>query len=473
MVSIADSARASGPQAKAAPVNPGRLALPVKFYFLMVMIPFAFFAGPLYLTGVRLILLLCVGPLTIMLLMGRFGRVMVPDIFFLLFIGWAAISFGVNHPDGVIEHIGSSGVEFWCGYLLGRCFIRTREQFISLCKTLSIMAALLLPLALYESQTGNPILIDMIRRIPGLRSEVIVHIEGRLGMERSQVIFAHPIHFGLFCSVAFSLTFVALEGLISGTRRIIFSLMIGLCTFLALSSGALLALVLQVFMIAWYTTFRHHERKWTYLLILFIMMYIAIDILSTRSPIKVFMSYATFSAHNAYWRGIIFEWGMMNIFGSEENNIPPAPWFGIGQNDWIRPHFMASGSVDNFWLATTLIYGVPAFVFLVIGYVSTLLRVGFRDFKGDDRLEKLRRSWMFTFCGLTFTLVTVHVWTTIYSFVFFMFGAGVWFLTAQPIREGEGDGLEGEDTGPARASRYTRFPVMPKSDLNLTRANSA
>lgn len=468
MASMTDSMSVpSSSGAQAAPSNPGRLALPVKLYFLMVMIPFAFFAGPLYLTGVRLVLVLAVLPLSIMLVSGRYGRLMVPDIFFMLFMCWVAISFGTNHPDGVIEHLGSSGVEFWCGYLLGRCFIRTREQFITLCKTLSIMAALLLPLALYESQTGTPILIDMIRRIPGIRSEVIVHIEGRLGMERSQVIFAHPIHFGLFCSVAFSLTFVALEGVIGTTRRILFSAMIGFATFLALSSGALLALALQIFMIAWYFTFRKHEWKWTYLLILFVLMYIVIDVLSTRSPIRVFMTYATFSAHNAYWRGIIFEWGMMNIFGSNENNIPPAPWFGIGTNDWVRPHFMVSGSVDNFWLATTLIYGVPAFVFLVIGYLSTLFRVGLRDFTGDDRLEMLRRSWMFTFCGLTFTLVTVHVWTTIYSFVFFMFGAGVWFLTAQTNNSDE-DTEKSAKTTPVRASRYTRFPVVPHPDHKVT-----
>ncbi|MEM1340684.1 MAG: O-antigen ligase domain-containing protein [Pseudomonadota bacterium] len=472
MVSIADSARApSRGSAQAAPAPSGRLALPVRIYLLMVMIPFAFFAGPLYMTGVRLILLLVVAPLTVMLLSGRFGRLMVSDIFFMLFLFWVTLSLTLNHPDRVIEQVGSRGVEFWGGYLLGRCFIRTREHFITLCKTLSVLAALLLPLALYESQTGNPILIDMIRRIPGIRSEVIVNIEGRLGMERSQVIFAHPIHFGLFCSVAFALTFVALDGLLSTTRRILFSLMIGFATFLALSSGALLALALQIFMIGWFFVFRDHERKWTYLLILFVLMYIAIDILSTRSPIRVFMSYATFSAHNAYWRAIIFEWGMMNIFGSVENNIPPAPWFGIGLNDWVRPHFMPSGSVDNFWLATALLYGVPALILLLIGYVSTLFRVGWRDFTGDDRLEKLRRSWMFTFCGLSFTLATVHVWTTIYSFVFFMFGAGIWFLNAQPMRDGESQDSD-KTTVPERVSRYTRFPVAPKADLGPARARS-
>lgn len=475
MVSIPDrSARTRPGTAAANPAKSARLPLPIKAYLLMVMIPFAFFAGPIYLTGVRLVLLMAAPVLTVMLLSGRFGRIMAPDIFFLLYLCWVALSFGTNHPDRLIEHVGSTGVEFWGGYLLGRCFIRSREQFIALCKTLSLLAAALLPLALYESQTGNPIVIDMIRRIPGLRSEAIVTIEGRLGLERSQVIFAHPIHFGLFCSVAFSLTFVGLEGLISGTRRIVFSVVIGLCTFMALSSGALLALLLQVIIIGWYTVFRTHTRKWTYILILFVLMYIAIDLLSTRTPVRVFMTYATFNPHTAYWRGIIFEWGVMNIFGSEENNIPPAMWLGIGLNDWVRPHFMPSSSVDNFWLLTAMVYGMPGLVVLLAGYLSTMFRVGWRDFKGDLQLERMRRAWVFTFAGLTFTLITVHVWTTIFSFVFFMFGAGIWFLTTEPRRAGDADGDSAPpDEPPARRVRYTRFPVTPKSDPSPTRANLA
>ena len=55
-----------------------------------------------------------------------------------------------------------------------------------------------------------------------------------------------------------------------------------------------------------------------------------------------------------------------------------------------------------------------------------------RDFSADLILTLLRRAWVFTFLGLSFTLTTVHVWTNVYSFVFFMFGAGIWLITAMP-----------------------------------------
>ena len=469
--SVRNAARPSGKAAQANPAKAGRLPLPIKIYLCMVMVPFGFFAGPIYLTGVRLVLVLATPILTVLLLSGRFGKIRLADICFLMFLGWAALAYGIHHPEDLLEHIGSQGVEFIGGYLLARCFIRTREQFVTLCKTLAILAALLLPLGLLESQTGDPIALRLIQSIPGMRAPAIVTIEGRLGLERSQVIFAHPIHFGLFCTVAFSLTFVALKGIISNTRRYITAAVVGLCTFLALSSGALLALFLQMFMIFWFVVFRTHSKKWLYLLFLFMLAYVAIDILSTRPPIRVFMSYATFSAHTAYWRGIIFEWGVMNIFGSVENNIPASPWIGIGHNDWVRPFFIRSPSVDNFWLLTTMNYGVPALVMLLVGYVITIFRVGFRDLKGDTQLENMRRAWVFTFAGLTFTLITVHIWTTIYSFVFFMFGAGIWFLSAEPRREDAEP--ETQDTPAEPHSGYTRFPAKTRPDIQLARGNSA
>ena len=441
-------------------------------YLVAVMVPIGFFAGPLYLTLVRVVLLLSVVPLTVMLFTGRFGRVMLPDIFFMLFLMWAVMAFGMHHPEDVIEHMGANGLEFWGGYMLGRGLIRTREQFITLCKALGVMVGLTLPLAMMESQTGTPIVLELIRSVPGLHTVADVRHELRMGLERSQVVFIHPILYGLFCSVAFSLTLVGLQGTLGDTRRWIVATVVAICAFLSLSSGAVLALLLQIFMLGWYLVFRKHEWKWTYVLILFILAYIAIDLLSNRTPVRVFMTYATFNPHTAYWRGLIFEWGIMNVVGSVENNIPPAPWIGIGQNDWVRPSFMYSGSFDNFWLLTAVTYGIPAFAFLSIGYGVTLFRVGFRNFKGDTQLESLRRAWVFTFAGLTFTLITVHIWATIYSFVFFMFGAGVWLLYAQPRREGE-DGEVPEDTGPERASRYTRFPIIQRPDLQGASQQSA
>lgn len=457
MTMVSDMTGARAAPTAAAPKVSGRLAWPLKFYLLAVMLPVAFHVGPLYITSLRLVLLVMIVPLLVKLVIGRLGKILITDILFILYLGMAMTAYAIHHPDSVIQHLGSAGVEFLGGYLIGRAYIRTKEQFITLCKTVALIAACTLPLALYESQTNRPFVIDLIRSIPGLQAPAVVNIEGRLGLFRSQVVFAHPIHFGLFCSVGFSLAFVGLKDQIGTGPRYILSAVVALCTFLALSSGAFLALLLQIMLIAWYTVFRNVPARWTLLLGVFVLAYIAIAILSDRSPIRVFMSYATFNAHTAFWRGIINEWAWMNIVGSVENGIPPSPWIGLGLNDWVRPDFVRSNSIDNFWMATTILYGIPAMALLIAGYGLAIWRIGRRDFRGDIVLERLRRAWVFTFAGLSFTLVTVHVWTTIYSFVFFMFGAGIWMLLAKPST---GDSKPEEEHSPsALSSRYTRFPA--------------
>jgi len=368
----------------------------------------------------------------------------------------------VNNPDRVVQNVGSTGVEFLGAYLMGRAYIRNQAQFISLCKLLGFLVLCLVPFALYETQTGRPIIVEMIRRLPGLTSENIVTIEARLGLERVQGVFAHPIHFGLFCSVAFSMTYVGLRNVYGRTQRLAISAIVMSTGFLGLSSGAFLAMIMQLFLIIWAAMFQKNASKWWILIGLSMLAYVVVDILSDRTPIRVFFSYATFSPHNAYWRGIIFEWGIKNIFGDPSENIPASPLFGIGLNDWVRPHFMYSGSMDNFWLVMGVRFGVPGVLLLAIGYFYLVLRVAFRNFNSDEGLMNLRRAWVFTFVGLTFILCTVHVWTSIYAFVFFMLGAGAWFLAATPNGEGtEADALPADTT---RRMVYSRFPTRTRSE---------
>jgi hypothetical protein len=158
--------------------------------------------------------------------------------------------------------------------------------------------------------------------------------------------------------------------------------------------------------------------RWLFLAALCVAAYISVDLISNRTPMHVFFSYATFSAHNAYWRGIIFEWGMVNIWLH--------PVFGIGFNDWLRPDFMRSGSMDNFWLVIAVRYGLTGFSLFACAYVSGFIRVLIVPLPLE--LHSLRRAWVICFTGLTFTLCTVHIWTSIFSFVFFLFGAGLWML---------------------------------------------
>lgn len=431
-----------------------RIRLPVLLYILAFMVPIKASLGGLVLTGDRVLLLLFIIPLTINLIIGRYGRLLMVDILFFLHVLWGIIALLVNNPDRVVSFMGSNSIEFIGGYLMGRAFIRNYDEFLSLCQLLAILITLTLPLALYETLTGDPIIIRTLANLPIVSSTSIAQSAPRYGLERVQVFLSHPIHYGLFTAMSISIIFVGLKGVLTNTKRYTMTLSVLVCTLLSLSSGPLLALVLQCGFILWAWLFRATKARWLILLCAVVAAYVIVDLLSDRTPFRVFLHYATLNSHTAYWRAIIFEWGIKNVLDN--------PIFGIGLNEWERPWYMYSGSMDNFWLVMGVRYGIPGFLLLAFGYALGLFGVMRRNLDDDPIILNFRRAWVFTFIGLTFTLSTVHVWFSIYSFVFFMFGAGMWFITAMPRNEGEPVVLATHESR-TTSLPYTRFPISKNS----------
>lgn len=397
-----------------------RLGWPVWVYFACIMLPIRFTIGPLQMTGLRLYVLMLI-PFLLYKLAQR-DRVSV-DFLLFFFVLWTYVAMVVNTPAQAVEHAGITLLELYGGYAIARCYITTAALLQRLIKTLTWLILCCLPLAVFETLTGRPIVVEAIAAVPGLASVDVVTIAPRLGLERVQAVFAHPIHFGLFCSTAISLLFIGLSDCLTATKRIMGLAIIVVTAFLALSSGAFLSILIQVFLIGWALLFAKLPHKWVWLLLGCGAAYVFVDLISNRTPIRVFFSYATFSAHNAYWRGLIFEWGMVNVFDN--------PVFGIGLNEWVRPHFMHSGSMDNFWLAVAVRYGLPGFALLAVAWIVGIARVA----KSNASGEPLKTAWLFCMLGLTFTLCTVHVWTAVYSFVFFLLGAGQFLASSrtQPL----------------------------------------
>jgi hypothetical protein len=429
-----------------------RLSPVVTLYLFCVVVSIYTFVGPLYLNTLRAMLLVLVVPLGIRLMMGHFGRLIITDALFIAYFLWSVAALFVNNPEFVVQQSGSTGAEFVGGYFVGRAYIRSRAAFISMCRQLTFWVICLVPFGLIEARTGNPVIPDLINRIPSVQSVPDVNIPGRMGLNRVQNAFTHPIHYGLFCSVAFSLNFIALKGKISTSWRWISSILISLGCLLALSSGALLALVMQIGLIGWAVVFQKIAWRWWLLVGLLVLAYILIDLLSNRTPIRVFLSYATFSAHTAYWRSLIFEYGFQNALDN--------PLFGIGLNDWERPFWMYGDSMDNFWLVLAVRFGFPAAIFMIVGYLYVLLKLIFRDMRSDPELWQIRQAWVLSFVGLTFTLCTVHIWSNVYSFVFFMFAAGIW-LMFEPLQSDQNTESDTETDGdrdaPSRHLPYSRF----------------
>jgi hypothetical protein len=443
-----------------------RLAVPVVLYLIAVMLPIGFNLGSVYLNLVRLILLLTIVPLTFQLLRGKFGGVRLPDVFFFLHVFWIIIAITVNNPNRAIEYVGSTVIEFIGSYVLARAYIRTSEDFMALCRALVLMIMLTLPFGLYELYTNHPLILEFLKKIPGVRTEWIVtgRDEVRMGLFRVQGSFPHPIHYGMFASMGFALCFIGLKGVYGNTKRYIASAIMVLCTFMSLSSGALLPVTMQAGLILWATALNFTRYRWLILGILVGIAYIAVDLLSNRSPIMVFMAYSTFSPWNAYFRALIFEYGISNVWAH--------PWLGIGLSDWVRPSWMPP-SVDNFWLVQAMRYGIPGLILLAIGFFQPIWVIARRNFDSDLPLWRQRRAWVFLFIGQALALSTVHIWSTLFSFMFFMFGAGMWLLTASSKQEELSDEAMGLGAAPVATGRsagpvFTRDPAM----LN-TRTTSA
>lgn len=462
---IQTSARAGRGGLASAPRVPfvGSLPMVVWFYLLGVIFPLYFYAGSLSLSPLRVVLLLMVVPATIGVFSGKAGRVLPTDWLLVLFIVWATVTMMINNPKMVVQNMGSNGIELLGGYMIGRLYIRTPEQFMALCRALIVIVIGLFPFMIYETLTGDPIILSTIRKIPGFFTAANVNVDKRMNLERVQSVFSHPIHHGLFCSIVFSLVFVAFRGVYTTAKRWLIAGVVGVAVFLSLSSGAFLAMVLQLGLIFWHFLFRNNDRKWTILLALSVVAYVTVDLLSNRTPIKVFMSYATFSPHTAYWRSLIFEWGMVNVWAN--------PIIGLGLNNWVRPNWMNSGSMDNFWLVMAVRHGIPGFLLIAAAYADVVRRVGFRDFRNDPSMMQIRLAWMFIFCGLSFTLSTVHIWTAVFSFVFFFLGAGVWMVGFQP--EAATASATPEPQQRERGTRFSREISSQDAGPRLTRDHSA
>lgn len=398
--------------------------IPVAIFLIAAALPFSFSLGPIVMTGVRLLMIVMIVPAIIRLLSGKSGPLNWTDALFCLHILWISIAMGANNPDRLVQHVGSTGLEFLGGYLLGRCYIRTYDQMIGTIRFLALIICATLPFALFELVSGTPLLRDLLDRIPGIGVAAPTFDEKRLGLDRVQMAYSTPIHYGLFAMLIVALYFTGLKGVVASWKRWLVSGLACFAVFCSLSSGALIPLMLQIFLISWNAVFNRVTGRWLLLAGLLALAYIAIDLASNRTPLRVFMSYATFSADTAYWRFAINTYGMQNVWAN--------PIFGIGLNDWVRPLWMHSSSVDNFWLVMAMRYGIPGFLLLAAGWGVALWKISRRNFSTDARLSALRLGWVITFSAITVSLFTVHIWADVYALVFFLFGAGIWLQAASP-----------------------------------------
>jgi len=428
-------ALASVPAAPAGPYGLAaakRIPWPLALLLLTLVMPpeISVMAGPIRISPYRLVLMLWFFPCLLTLAGGRIGKVMLCDVLMLAHVSWAALAMLKNHGTEHVEAAGIYGIESFGAYLMGRVYIRDARAFRSFAAMLVLLVAVIGVFAIVELLTGR----HLLREIPAkaMGRSFVSPVGTRFGLHRSYGPFDHPILYGVFAMSVLSMSWFALarnDKLTMGRFGRTFVVGVAGCS--ALSSGAFATLLVQMILIGYERFSRWLPYRWWTLVGSVAAAYIFIGALSNRSAMHVFLSYLTFSAHTAYSR--LNQW----VYGMAE--IRRYPLFGIGANDWVRPEWMVE-SIDNFWLYTTMRYGIPAFIFLAgtLAYIFWKMhRASPMDLRRNRALYvstdegRARLAWLFTMIGIAVAAATVWLWNSVAIYFFLMIGAGVW-LTRTP-----------------------------------------
>jgi O-antigen ligase len=428
-------------------------------FLLCATQPYGLELGPLLIGPYRLVLLIMGPILAIQWLMGRFGRLVLPDFLILGYSLWILISLAANGQANRIPEWGASQViDTFFAYLLGRAAIRNRQDFYFFTRVLLYILGFLLPFAILESTTGRVILIRLFDALPMVDTFGIVvgHHEPRLGLLRAQTSAAHPILYGILCAMAFSFGLLGLAhspGRPSFVRRLMLSVGSYMGTFFSLSAGAVVAAGIQGLLMLYNWLLRNWRLRWYLLAAGFTLFYIVVAIVSIRPPALVLGRLVAFNPSTAWNRYMIWQ------FGSDE--VMRNPIFGMGQfSDWQRAPWMPA-SIDNEWLLAAMRFGLVG-IGLVMGAIAyTLFRLMRRDFSSNPEMGAIRDAFVFTLISLVIAYGTVAAWNIQWSLLLVILGGSAWIYTTAPAVGTGTETAPGHDdpdatSAPPRASRYSR-----------------
>jgi hypothetical protein len=322
-------------------------------------------------------------------------------------------------PSNGLVFGGSVALESMVGYLVARAWIRDIEQFriaLGFLFAAVITAGLI---ALPETLLGQSFVHDFLQGVTGY-----VHprgIEQRLGLTRAYGTFDHPILLGTFCGSILAMCWYSVR---SSGARLTRAIILG-ATFTAVSSAPLLICAMQGMLIAWDRALRGIPRRATMTVGALVVLYFVASLFMTRSPIAFVATGLTLDPWTGFYRLMIWEHGLDNVW---EN-----PWVGLGLAEWRRPAWMASSTVDAFWLVIAMRAGIPTFMTLVLAILLLLRAVVKRGTGAKDRaVREFSRAWIFSLFAMSFAACTVHYWNAIYTYFFFFMGLAGWI--ADPKR---------------------------------------
>ena len=417
---------ASAGRPKAASHSLGRTRtqtpLPLAMLILSFLAPseLSLFIADLRLPPHRLVLLVLIPLALYKLATSRHIKTRVFDAAFLAFNAWSMYVYAYHAGTSGFIYGGSVALESFGGYIVARVWVRDIETFFATLKFLLACIAVAALIALPDSLFRGTYTHDFLQSITGF-----VHPRGtevRMGLNRAYGTFDHPIHYGAFCAALFALYWFAEPRASTRYKRAAF---FGGATLLSVSAAPLLCIGLQCVMLAWDRLTRSTHMRVHLTMGAMVMAYIAASFVTSRAPIQILVTSTTFDPWTAYYRLLIWEHGLNNVW----DNVT----MGIGLAEWERPRWMVASTIDSFWLVTAMRTGVPAFLLLCLSILLIGRAVTKQSAASKDKeLQRLSLGWMISVIALCLIGATVHYWNVPHTHFFFIIGLGGWL--ADPLR---------------------------------------
>lgn len=388
-------------------------------YLITVFLPGTFNVGPIRLSLFKLLLLVAFVPLALQWTRSLRERIFLPDLLFLAFCLWVSLATYAVHGASQIFYIGSTFVEYFGAYLVGRVVIRNVDDYARMFRYFLIILLVMAPFAIIEAVTRIRLLSNLVGIVLSTADQYVHENQPRLGLTRVAVGFNHPILWGIVCGLGFANVYYLYKDRF--LRQIQAAAFVAFMTFLSISSGPLLALGLQGLMILWDHAFRVIRTRWLIGSVIGATTLAVLQIILPGGIVGYVVNEVIFSHYSGLTRVTAFEYGTAEVLRN--------PFFGIGLREYVRPWWEHS-SIDNFWLVIAVRHGLPALIFLVLSIgVSAALIMAQPDL--DERESHCRTGYLVALVALAMALVTVHVWSNALAFVMTYIGAGAWFYAGR------------------------------------------
>jgi len=222
-------------------------------------------------------------------------------VYFILQI--TASVFTANSMVQLIENRAGAAFDILLPYFAVRLILRNKQQYITLLKAIMIISVPLMAVGMWQCFTGyNP--FGFLWQHYAWETEMtFTQLHQRSGLFRANVVFPHPIMYGLFFAM-FLPVCLGLLRLPKGDRELYYvgAAAMFLGVFTSLSSGPALALLLSLGFIVFYK----YRKYWRQALTVAIVMCLTVEVISNRHFYDVLGRF-TFNPGTAWYRGRLFE----------------------------------------------------------------------------------------------------------------------------------------------------------------------